>query len=225
MFRPSSRGGFSGAAYGARSLRQAVEDVPPEVGVGHLAAPEHDGHLDPVPLREEPHHVALLEVVVVHLDLRPHLDLLDLDDPLVLLRLLGLLRLAVLELAEVQNAADGGHGGGGDLHQVEIAVPRGLDGVVEAQDTELVALVVDHPHLPGANLPVDPLLGRCNHAHATVTVRCPPCSLRSPRNSSRLRVPTSPCSRRRTATLPSACSRAPSIAMKGTFCNCASRIL
>ena len=55
---------------------------------------------------EEPHDVALLGLVVVHADLRPELDLLDVDLRLVLPRELGLLLLLVPVLAVVHHPAD-----------------------------------------------------------------------------------------------------------------------
>jgi hypothetical protein len=54
-----------------------------------LAAAEHDRDLDLRALVEEALDVALLGVVVVDPDLRPELDLLDVDLDLVLARELG----------------------------------------------------------------------------------------------------------------------------------------
>src|ERR671928_2112135 len=56
---------------------QPLQQPPPELGVGHLAAAEHDGDLDLVALLEAPLDVALLGLVVVRVDLGPHLHLLD----------------------------------------------------------------------------------------------------------------------------------------------------
>jgi hypothetical protein len=64
--------------------------------VRHLAPAEHDGHLDLVARLQEARDVALLGVVVVLRDLRPELDLPDVDLLLVLAR--GLLLLGLLYL-------------------------------------------------------------------------------------------------------------------------------
>src|ERR1700722_14186331 len=56
---------------------EALQQPEPEFGPGLLTSPEHDRHLDLVPLPEEPLDVALLGAVVVRVDLRPELDLLD----------------------------------------------------------------------------------------------------------------------------------------------------
>src|SRR5207248_7794362 len=62
--------------YGSNSLEvpdEPVQDLPSELCMRHLPSPEHDGHLDPGPLLQEPLHVPLLGGVVVGLDLRPEL--------------------------------------------------------------------------------------------------------------------------------------------------------
>src|SRR4029453_7661553 len=48
---------------------QRLQQPPSELGVGHLAAAEHDGDLDLVALLEEPLDVTLLGLVVVRVDL------------------------------------------------------------------------------------------------------------------------------------------------------------
>ena len=87
-------------------LGEAVEDRDAALGVRHLAAAEHDRHLDLVLVAQEALDVALLGVVVVLGDLRAELDLADRDLLLVLARLLLLLRLLVLVLRVVEHAAD-----------------------------------------------------------------------------------------------------------------------
>ena len=69
-------------------LGQAVEERDAALGVGDLAAAEHDRDLDLVLGLEEALDVALLGGVVVRGDLRPELDLPDVDLLLVLLGLL-----------------------------------------------------------------------------------------------------------------------------------------
>jgi hypothetical protein len=56
---------------------EALQQPEAQFGPGLLTPPEHDRHLDLVPCLEEPLDVALLGAVVVRVDLRPELDLLD----------------------------------------------------------------------------------------------------------------------------------------------------
>src|SRR5438067_1801955 len=78
---------------------------PPPLGMRHLTSPEHDGHLDLVPVLEEADDVSLLGRVVVWVNLRPELDLLDRDGGLVLAGELRLLLLLVLVLRVVHHPA------------------------------------------------------------------------------------------------------------------------
>src|SRR6185503_20955041 len=85
---------------------EALENAPPDLGMRHFAAAEEDRRLHLVAIGEEALDVLLLEVVVVLVDLRAELDLLDLDHPLVLFRLAAALLLLVLVLAEIHDSAD-----------------------------------------------------------------------------------------------------------------------
>jgi hypothetical protein len=58
-----------------------------ELGLGALPAPDHDRDFDLVAISQELLHVLHLEGVIVDADLRPELDLFDLDLLLVLLGL------------------------------------------------------------------------------------------------------------------------------------------
>jgi hypothetical protein len=85
-----------------------------------LATAEHDRHLDLVAGLEEPHHVTLLGLVVVRIDLRPELHLLDDGLLLVTPRFARLQCALVLELAEVHELADRWAGLRRDLDQVKV---------------------------------------------------------------------------------------------------------
>src|SRR5689334_3644958 len=137
-------------------LREAVEDHLPALRMGHLAPAEHDRHLDLVARLEEALDVALLGVVVVLRDLRPELDLPDGDLLLVLARGLLLLRLLVLVLRVVEDAADGRLGVGRHLDEVEVALLRVAERVCRAHDPDLLAGVVDEPDLGHPDAFVDP---------------------------------------------------------------------
>jgi hypothetical protein len=67
-------------------LREPHQEVTPPLRMLLLAAPEHDRDLDLRTLVEEADDVSLLRLVVVDADLRPELDLLDVDLELVLAR-------------------------------------------------------------------------------------------------------------------------------------------
>ena len=112
-------------------LGEPVEDRDAALGVGHLAAAEHDRDLDLVLVAQEALDVALLGVVVVLRDLGAELDLADRDLLLVLARLLLLLGLLVLVLRVVEHAADGRLGLGRHLDEVEVALLRVAQRVVD----------------------------------------------------------------------------------------------
>ena len=128
------------------------------LGMGHLAAAEHDRHLDLVLAEQEALDVALLGVVVVLRDLRAELDLADRDLLLVLARGLLLLGLLVLVLGVVEHAAHGRARVRGDLDQVEIALLRVRKRVGGLHDPDLLAVLADEPHFGHADPVVDPSL-------------------------------------------------------------------
>ena len=84
--------------------------------------------------------MALLGVVIVLRDLRPELDLADVDLRLVLARGLLLLDLLVLVLRVVEDAADGRLGLGSDLDEVEVPLLRDLQSLGRLHDPDLLAL-------------------------------------------------------------------------------------
>jgi hypothetical protein len=66
-----------------------------------------------------------------------------------------LLGLFVLELAVVEDAADGRVGVGGDFDEVEAGVAGHGERFVDGRDAQLVALIVDDEDFPDANPFVD----------------------------------------------------------------------
>src|SRR6185369_1414428 len=124
---------------------QFLENAPADLRVRHLAATEEDGGLDLVPFAQEPLDVLLLELVVVHIDLRPELDLLDLDHPLVLLGFAGALLLLILILAKVHDAAHRWYRGRRDLDQVESLLTRNDQRLWRRHDPQLLPGLVDDP--------------------------------------------------------------------------------
>jgi hypothetical protein len=126
-----------------------------QFGPGLLASAEHDRHLDLVALLEEPLDMALLGAVVVRIDLRADLDLLDDRLSLVLARLSGLQCRLVLELAEVHQFADRRPRRGRDLDQVEICLLGQPERVVDRDDPDLLARRAYQPYFRYPNAIVD----------------------------------------------------------------------
>ena len=130
---------------------EAVDDLVAEIAMRHLAAFESQRRLNLVAFSEEPDCLVLLGLVVVLINRHRELDLFDDDDLLFLACGAVALVLLVKELAIVLDLADGGHGVGGDLYQVERAFPGHLEGVKRGHDAELFAIFVDDANLAGAD--------------------------------------------------------------------------
>ena len=144
---------------------QSFENGEALLGVGHLAAAEHDGDLHLVAGLQKAQHVLLLGGVVAHVDLRPELHFLNLDLVLVLTSLLGLDGLVVLELPIVHDAAYGRRGVRSDLHQIEIHVVGDLLGLVRGVHAHLVPVEIDETALARDDLVVEPGLLSSYRAH------------------------------------------------------------
>ena len=114
--------------------------------------------------------MALLGGVVVGIDLRAELDLLDRDRALVLARQLLLLLLVVAVLAVIHDAADGRIRVRGHLDEVEVLGPRVLQSFVARLDADLRPIVVDQPHLRYADRLIDPGARLCR-PHILATAR------------------------------------------------------
>ena len=107
------------------------------------------------PAFEEPHHVTLLGLVVMGVDLRPELHLLDDRERLVAACLPGLLGALVLELAVVHELADRRARGRSDLDEVEVGLLGEPQGVLDAHDADLLAVRADQADLRHADAVVD----------------------------------------------------------------------
>src|SRR6188472_3774496 len=119
--------------------------------MGVLTSAEENRRLHLVAVSQEALDVLLLELIVVFVDLRPELDLLDQDHALVLLRLARALLLLVLVLAEVHDPADRRHRGGRDLDEVEPFLSRDGQRLRRWHDPELLSSVVDDSNLSNPN--------------------------------------------------------------------------
>src|ERR671914_585362 len=135
---------------------QPLQQPPPELGVGHLAAAEHDGDLDLVALLEEPLDVTLLGRVVVRVDLGPHLHLFEGHQVLLAPGLFGLDGLLVLELRVVHQLDHRRPGHRGHLDQVEVVLAGHPHRGLGVHHPELLAVGADHSDLGGPDPVVDP---------------------------------------------------------------------
>ena len=136
-------------------LGQPLQQPVAQLGARLLAAAEHDRHLDLVAGLEEPLDVALLGAVVVRVDLRPELDLLDDRVDLVLAGFPRLHGGFVLELAEVHELGDGGLGHRGHLDQVEVGLGGQTQRVLDADDADLLTIGANQPHFRDPDAVVD----------------------------------------------------------------------
>src|SRR5699024_5549515 len=140
-------------------LGQTCQQPAPEFGPGLFTTTEHDRHLDLVPTLEEPDDVTLLGLVVVRVDLRAELDLLDDRVRLVLARLACLDRGLVLELAVVHQLGDRRTGGRRDLDQVEIGFLGQTQCVLHGNDSGLLTVGPDESDLGHPDAVIDAGLG------------------------------------------------------------------
>ncbi len=155
MTLPSKLGADSTLPDVGQVLLDALENLQPKLGVGDLATPEHHCEANLVAFLEKPTSVPGLELVVVLLDAGPELDLFDLDVVLLLLGLPGRPGLLVLELPVVHQLDHGRPCVGGHLHQVQPRCLSALSGLVDADDTDLLALIADEANGADPDLVVD----------------------------------------------------------------------
>src|SRR5262245_19650744 len=119
--------------------------------MGVLTASEENRRLDLVTLAQEALDVLLLELVIVFVDLRPELDLLDLDHPLMFLRGPRPLLLLVLVLAEVHDSADRRNRRRRNLYEIEYFRLVEHECLWRRHDAELLAGLVDNADLTNPN--------------------------------------------------------------------------
>src|SRR5262249_16749571 len=135
-----------------------VQQPPADLLVDHLTAAKLDCHLDLLTLLQELPHATKLGLEVVVCDFRSKLHLFQLDD--VLPPTLVLLPLDRLELVAtvVEQPANRGVGLGCHLDKVETLLSCDPLRCFQAQDAQLVVLIIDQTHLLGTDLLVDPKL-------------------------------------------------------------------
>src|SRR5437763_4002174 len=136
-------------------LGEPTQDPEPEFRPALLPTAEHDRYLDLVTGLEEPHHVTLLGLVVVRVDLRPELHFLDDRLLLVASRFPRLECTLVLVLAEVHELAHGRARRRRNFDQVQVYIGGQLKGALQGDDAHLFALRADQPDLTCPDLFVD----------------------------------------------------------------------
>lgn len=82
------------------------QEITTDLLVGHFPTAETQRDLDLVAIVEEPAHRLHLHVIVMLVDVWPHLDFFDVNGLLLLTRFGSLFLFLILELAEVENLAD-----------------------------------------------------------------------------------------------------------------------
>ena len=117
---------------------------------GDFPAPENAGDLDLVFLGDELQDMSNLGLKVVLACLGSHLDFLELDNGLLLLGLLLLLRFLVLEPAKIHDFADRRRSVGRDFNQVEVEFACRSKGLMQGQYAELIPFRVYYPNLFGS---------------------------------------------------------------------------
>ena len=123
--------------------------------MGHFAAAEAERQLDLVALLEEAPDRPHLHLVVVDVDVRAHLDLLDLDDLLLLAGFGGFLLGLILEAAVVEDLGDRRVLIRGDLDEVHPGFAGELEGALNRHVAVILALVVDQLDRGDADFFVD----------------------------------------------------------------------
>jgi len=147
----------------------------------HLAAAEAQGDLHLVAFLDEPLHRPHLDLVIVVIDVRTHLDLFDLDHLLVLPGLVRLLLRLVLVLAVVGDLGDWRDGIWRDLDEIETGLLGHFNRLACAQHTDHVAVFVDQADLRRLDLVVDArtVLGRrallCGSSYGLLLLCLSPC--------------------------------------------------
>jgi hypothetical protein len=143
---------------GTELIGELIEERFAQIRVGHLAAAEEDGQLDLISGIEELRGLPTFGFEVMVIDLGPDANLFQLDDMLMAAGLTLFAALLVSKLAVVHEPADGWHGVGRHLDQVESSLARHLERVKCWNDADLLAVLVDQPDFANPDALVDPCL-------------------------------------------------------------------
>src|SRR6266568_2258523 len=131
------------------------QDIHAEILVRQLAAAEAHGDFHLVALADEADHAAHLDVVVVLVDAGAQLDLLDLDDLLLLARLVLLLLLLVFVFAVIEDLADRRLGARRDLDEVETGLIGHGERFVPGDYPDHTPLLIDEAYAGDSDFFID----------------------------------------------------------------------
>src|SRR5258708_8741431 len=138
-----------------RVVRDTVENSPPSLLLDHLAAPEHDRHLNFLSCFEELLQTFELRLEIVLGDLWSELHLLQLRDVLLAALVLFLLDRLELVPSVVDQAADRRARLRRHFDEGEALLACDAQSRVEREHSQLVVLVIDQPHFRAADLILD----------------------------------------------------------------------
>ncbi len=134
-----------------------------------------------VALLEKLDQVAQLDLVVALVGPGPKFHFLHVDLLLLELRLVGLFRLPVLELAVVHELADRRLGKRGNFHQIHLGFLGHLQRLRDRDDTDLFSVGSDQAHFGGVDLDVDTLRSLCGDVRVSKSVKIKPYPPHAPR--------------------------------------------
>lgn len=145
-----------------RFLPHPVEKLHPKLLMSHFTTAETKGDLDFVAFIEESASGFHLHFVIVNIDVRPHLDFLDIDRLLLLARLGGFLLRGEFEAAVIEDLCDRGLGIGSNFNEIKTRFGGHFPRFVDRHIAVIGALVVDQLNFVGTDIIVDPrpILGR-----------------------------------------------------------------
>ena len=129
--------------------------------MAHLPAAEANGRLHLIAVLQEADDVVLLEVEVVLVDARPELHFFDDDDFLLLLGLALFLLLLKHIFPVVHDLADRRVRRRRDLYEIEVLFSCQILRLLDGNDSDLLAVLVDQADLGGADHVVNSGLGFC----------------------------------------------------------------
>jgi len=123
-----------------------VQNRDAEFRPAELTVAEEDRHLNLLALAQEAQRAVRLDLVVVRIDRRPVLDLLQIDRRRLPPRLLVLLVAFELDLAPVQNANNGRIRVRTYFNEIEPCRVSARLGLIQGDDTQLGTVLIDEPY-------------------------------------------------------------------------------
>src|SRR5262245_42288855 len=136
-------------------ILDAIEELVAKLLVRHLAPAESQGHFHLIAIFKKALHRAHLHVVIVVVDHRPKLDLLDLDYLLLLAGFCRLFLRLVFVFAVIENLADGRGRIRGNLDEVKSGLLGLVQGDLDLNGAKVVAAVIDQLDFANSDLLVD----------------------------------------------------------------------